>query len=198
MSKKNKGPKPGEAPKGGFPKFNFSWIYIAVFVGLLGLQFAQSQFGSQTQPSNFNELSQRIERGHVDRVKVVNSKEVYVFIKADTLAALSEYSELAKSALGDAPNQGPHYVFEMPAESLDRALERFYGQHPDLAEVSIEYKDEPNYWGEALAWLLPIGLFAAIWFFLLRRMGGGGAGGPGGQISTSARAARKCLTPTTR
>ena len=28
MSKKNKGPKPGPAPKGGLPKFNFSWIYI--------------------------------------------------------------------------------------------------------------------------------------------------------------------------
>ena len=90
MSKKNKAPKQGPAPKGGLPKFNFSWIYIAVFVGLLGLQFAQSQFGTQTKPSNFNELSQRIERGHVERVKVVNSKEVYVFIKADTLAALKE------------------------------------------------------------------------------------------------------------
>ncbi len=87
MSKKNKGPKPGESPKGGLPKFNFSWLYIAVFVGLLGLQFAQSQFGSQTKPSTFNELSARIERGHVDRVKVVNSKEVYVFINADSLAA---------------------------------------------------------------------------------------------------------------
>lgn len=182
MSKKNKGPKPGETPKGGLPKFNFSWLYIAVFVGLLGLQFAQSQFGSQTEPSTFNELSARIERGHVDRVKVVNSKEVYVFINADSLAALDEYAELAKSTLGDAPNQGPHYVFEMPSESFDRALERFYGQHPEVAEINVEYKDEPNYWGEALAWIVPILLFAAIWFFLLRRMGGGGAGGPGGQI----------------
>lgn len=182
MSKKNKGPKPGPAPKGGLPKFNFSWIYIAVFIGLLGLQFAQSQFGTQTEPSNFNELSTRIQRGHVDRVKVVNSKEVYVFIKADTLAAVKEYEELAKTSIGDAPNQGPHYVFEMPAESFDRAMERFYAQNPDLGEVSVEYKDEPNYWGEALAWLVPILLFAALWFFLMRRMGGGGAGGPGGQI----------------
>jgi len=182
MSKKNKGPKPGETPKGGLPKFNFSWLYIAVFVGLLGLQFAQSQFGSQTEPSTFNELSVRIERGHVDRVKVVNSKEVYVFINADSLATLDEYAELAKTTLGDAPNQGPHYVFEMPAESFDRAMERFYGQHPEVAEINVEYKDEPNYWGEALAWIVPILLFAAIWFFLLRRMGGGGAGGPGGQI----------------
>ncbi len=182
MSKKNKGPKPGESPKGGLPKFNFSWLYIAVFVGLLGLQFAQSQFGSQTKPSTFNELSARIARGHVDRVKVVNSKEVYVFINADSLAALDEYAELAKTTLGDAPNQGPHFVFEMPAESFDRAMERFYTQHPEVAEINVEYKDEPNYWGEALAWIVPILLFAAIWFFLLRRMGGGGAGGPGGQI----------------
>jgi len=89
MSKKNTVPKPGPSPKGGspkggLPKFNFNWIYIAVFIGLLALQFAQSRLGTQTLPSNFNDLSERIERGHVDRVKVVNGKEVYVFVKADT------------------------------------------------------------------------------------------------------------------
>lgn len=187
MSKKNTVPKPGSSPKGaspkgGLPKFNFSWIYIAVFIGLLALQFAQSRLGNQTLPSNFNDLSERIERGHIDRVKVVNGKEVYVFVNADSLATLTEYEELAKTAVGDAVNEGPHFVFEMPAESFDRAMERFYDQRPNTTEVSVEYKDEPNYWGEALSWIMPLLIFAGLWFFLMRRMGGGGSGGPGGQI----------------
>ncbi len=182
MSKKNTAPKPEPSPKGGRPKFNFSWIYIAVFIGLLALQFAQSRLGNQTLPSNFNDLSERIERGHVDRIKVVNGKEVYVFVNADSLATLTEYEELAKTTVGDAVNEGPHFVFEMPAESFDRAMERFYYQRPNTAEVSVEYKDEPNYWGEALSWIMPLLIFAALWFFLMRRMGGGGSGGPGGQI----------------
>ncbi|MDP4774439.1 MAG: ATP-dependent zinc metalloprotease FtsH [Schleiferiaceae bacterium] len=187
MSKKNTAPKSepspkGASPKGGRPKFNFSWIYIAVFIGLLALQFAQSRLGNQTLPSNFNDLSDRIERGHVDRIKVVNGKEVYVFVNADSLATLTEYEELAKTTVGDAVNEGPHFVFEMPAESFDRAMERFYDQRPNTAEVSVEYKDEPNYWGEALSWIMPLLIFAALWFFLMRRMGGGGSGGPGGQI----------------
>ena len=187
MSKKNTAPKSepspkGASPKGGRPKFNFSWIYIAVFIGLLALQFAQSRLGNQTLPSNFNDLSDRIERGHVDRIKVVNGKEVYVFVNADSLATLKEYEELAKTTVGDAVNEGPHFVFEMPAESFDRAMERFYDQRPNTAEVSVEYKDEPNYWGEALSWIMPLLIFAALWFFLMRRMGGGGSGGPGGQI----------------
>ena len=187
MSKKNTAPKPepspkGASPKGGLPKFNFSWIYIAVFIGLLALQFAQSRLGNQTLPSNFNDLSDRIERGHVDRIKVVNGKEVYVFVNADSLATLKEYEELAKTTVGDAVNEGPHFVFEMPVESFDRAMERFYDQRPNTVEVSVEYKDEPNYWGEALSWIMPLLIFAALWFFLMRRMGGGGSGGPGGQI----------------
>ncbi|MDP4854773.1 MAG: hypothetical protein NWR20_01700, partial [Schleiferiaceae bacterium] len=136
MSKKNTAPKPepspkGASPKSGRPKFNFSWIYIAVFIGLLALQFAQSRLGNQTLPSNFNDLSDRIERGHVDRIKVVNGKEVYVFVNADSLATLTEYEELAKTPVGDAVNEGPHFVFEMPAESFDRAMERFYDQRPN-------------------------------------------------------------------
>ena len=182
MSKKNTVPKPGPSPKGGLPKFNFSWIYIAVFIGLLALQFAQSRLGNQTLPSNFNDLSERIERGHIDRVKVVNGKEVFVFVNADSLATLTEYEELAKTTVGDAVNEGPHFVFEMPVESFDRAMERFYDQRPNTVEVSVEYKDEPNYWGEALSWIMPLLIFAALWFFLMRRMGGGGSGGPGGQI----------------
>jgi cell division protease FtsH len=168
------------------PKFNLSWIYIAVFVGLLGLQFASSNYSATARDSNFNDLAAKLLQGHVEKVKVVNKKEVYVYIKPDTLAAKEDYKDLATSGFNDAANPGPHFHFEMPADIFDQNLERFYTQHTEWlttnGAMNVEYKDEPNYWTEVLSWILPFALIAVFWFFMMRRMGGGGAGGPGGQI----------------
>lgn len=171
--------------KGMIPKFSMSWIYIAIFVGLLGLQMMQGSFRNQVLPSNFNDLAQRLEQGHIERVRVVNDKEVQIFIKEDILLSHADYEELAKSSAGGDVNPGPHLSFEMPSESLDRNLDRFYQQHPDFLKnnqpLLVEFKDEPNYFGDIIGWLAPIMLLVFFWLFMMRRMSGG-AGGGGNQI----------------
>jgi cell division protease FtsH len=167
--------------KGMIPKFSMSWVYIAVFVGLLGLQLMQGSFANQVLPSNFNDLAQRLEQGHIERVRVVNDKEVQIFIKEDILISHADYEELAKSAAGGDVNPGPHLSFEMPSESLDRNLDRFYQQHPSFLDQNqpllVEFKDEPNYFGDIIGWLAPIMLLLFFWLFMMRRMGGGAGGG---------------------
>ena len=118
--------------KGMIPKFSMSWIYIAVFIGLLGLQMMQGSFSNQVLPSDFNDLAERLAQGHIERVRVVNDKEVQIFIKEDILISHADYEELAESATGDDINPGPHLSFEMPSESLDRNLDRFYQQNPSF------------------------------------------------------------------
>ena len=69
----------------------------------------------------------------------------------------------------------------MPSESLDRNLDRFYQQNPSFLEQNqpllVEFKDEPNYFGDIIGWLAPIMLLLFFWLFMMRRMGGGGGGG---------------------
>ncbi|KRO68877.1 MAG: peptidase M41 [Cryomorphaceae bacterium BACL7 MAG-120322-bin74] len=172
--------------KGQKPTFNPSWIYLAVFAGLLALQLFSSNYGATTQESNFNDLGDKLTAGHIEKIVVVNKKDVYTYIHPDSLATLAAYKDMATAGFNQTPNPGPHFHFEMPADIFDQNLERFYGQHEDWLQVNgpinVEYKDEPNYWTEVLSWVLPIGLIALFWFFMMRRMGGGGAGGPGGQI----------------
>ncbi|MDO7686711.1 MAG: ATP-dependent zinc metalloprotease FtsH [Schleiferiaceae bacterium] len=167
--------------KGMIPKFSMSWVYIAVFVGLLGLQLMQGSFANQVLPSDFNDLAQRLEQGHIERVRVVNDKEVQIFIKEDILISHADYEELAESATGADVNPGPHLSFEMPSESLDRNLDRFYQQNPSFLEQNqpllVEFKDEPNYFGDIIGWLAPIMLLLFFWLFMMRRMGGGAGGG---------------------
>ncbi|MDG1220153.1 MAG: ATP-dependent zinc metalloprotease FtsH, partial [Schleiferiaceae bacterium] len=89
--------------------------------------------------------------------------------------------ELAESATGADVNPGPHLSFEMPSESLDRNLDRFYQQNPSFLEQNqpllVEYKNEPNYFGDIIGWLAPIMLLLFFWLFMMRRMGGGAGGG---------------------
>ncbi len=55
---------------------------------------------------------------------------------------------------------------------VDPALAR------DLAETGVTFSGEPpSYLAQILSWVLPIGIFYLIWFFVVRRMGGQGLGG---------------------
>lgn len=172
--------------KGNMPKFSLNWIYLAVFGSLLALNFVSANYSATAQESNFNDLTSKVQAGHIDKVKVVNKKEVYLYIQPDTLAKNEAYKDLATSGFNDAPNSGPHFHFEMPADIFNENLNQFYGSHPEWVasngQLNVEYKDEPNYWTEILSWIIPFALIAVFWFFMMRRMGGGGAGGPGGQI----------------
>ena len=179
MSKKTN-PKPSTPTRLGG---GYNWIYLVIFIGLIGLQFAANQ-SSATSPSSFNDFSKMALRGDVDHVKVVNKEIVLVFIKEEALKKNEAYEKISKKAYGDGLNPGPHFEFEMPAETFEIKIQRLYEIHADWyksnGELAIEYKEEKNYALEVLGWILPLLLFAGLWFFLMRRMGGGG--GPGGQI----------------
>jgi cell division protease FtsH len=166
------------------PRFNLNWIYIAVFVGLLGLQLFSSMTPS-TLPTTFQAFSKMVLRGDVEKLKVVNKEEIYVYLRKEALEKNEAYKKIAKKSYGDQLNPGPHYQFEMPVESFEAQLERFYAANGTWltknGELQVEYETQSNVLGEVLSWILPLVLFGVLWFFLLRRMGGGGGGG-GGQI----------------
>lgn len=176
----NKKSTPGKRQK---PKFSLSWIYIAVFVGLLGIQFFSSSFSASPIESSTTEFKALWKKGHVEKVVVENKELATVYIKADTLANNPDYKEIATSGYNDAPNEGPHYQFGISIEAWTDDISKLQEEYPELGDVNVEYRpEEPNYWTEILSWIIPFALIAFFWFFMMRRMGGGGAGGPGGQI----------------
>ncbi|MDA9151632.1 hypothetical protein N9N85_02660, partial [Schleiferiaceae bacterium] len=58
--------------KGNMPKFSLNWIYLAVFGSLLALNFVSANYSATAQESNFNDLTSKVQAGHIDKVKVVN------------------------------------------------------------------------------------------------------------------------------
>ena len=178
FSKQAGGDKKPKVPngKGGF---NFMWVYGAIFVLFIGMSiFNNMSFSAKN--TNYSELTTLLEENDVDKIKIINEKEVYIFLTKDALSK-EKFEDVSKPQFGEGENPGPHYHFEMPAETMEKRLDEFYKNHPSVTKVLPTYEEQKNYWGDILAWTFPILIMVAIWLFIMRRMSGGGSG-PGSQI----------------
>jgi AFG3 family protein len=164
----------------GMPRFNFTWIYIIIALGLLGLQLTK-MFGVERRIT-FDRFAEMARNQDVERLVVVNNEEAYVYIKKDKLGQ-GEYQDIKPEARNLNPDQ-PHFIFNIGTpevlqgklKALNDALVK-----EKKTPVNEEYETRTNWTGTLLTYLVPLLLFIGLWIFILRRMGGG-AGGPGGQI----------------
>ncbi len=167
----------------GKPNFNFYWIYAIIAVVLIGM--AVLDFDGPTEESSWGEFKKFAEKGHVEKVVVLNKETAQVYIKKDYLDE-DEHDEIENK---DA--DAPHYTFEIIApESFSNKIEALKSDleeaHPDEKDFSENYdfkvipKTQRNWGGELLSYLLPLFIIIAVWIFIMRRMSGGAGGG--GQI----------------
>ena len=76
-NRKNGGKKPG----GPNRKFNFYWIYAAIFLAFIGIQIVGS-INNAVEPTNFSEFEEMLVDGDVRKITIVNEREIQVFIKS--------------------------------------------------------------------------------------------------------------------
>lgn len=169
------------------PKFNMIWLWIAMIVGFIGLQYLFSS--ESAKKITYKEFETKmLVPGDVDKLVAYKSNDlidVEVYIKKDKLAD-EKYKEVAPNpnALSLSPNVGPQYTFTEPsAEILESKLK---ASQDSLAanqpKVGVSYEDRTNPWaGWFISFMLPLLIIVAIWILLMRRMNGG-AGAGGGAI----------------
>ena len=171
-------PKANNQMNIGGKKFNVYWIYIVIILGILGLNFF---YGSKTPiETTWNEVQFKMLReGDIDKLVVVrNLGKVEVYLNTPSL---SKYSgKLGEDAKNVNPS-GPHFIVTIGSiDTFARQLDEAQTDVPSSERISPVYEDRPNYFGEALTWLLPIILLVGVWLFIFRRMSqGAGGGGPG-------------------
>ena len=164
---------------GGLPKFNLTWIYMLVAIGLLGLYMAKN-IGPK-RVINWADFEIMAKNGDVDKLVVINKAEGYVYIKKEKLGQ-GPYTDIDPNDKTIDPTK-PHFVFNIgPSEVFRDNLKDLNDGlvKEKKTKVQTDYQDKP--WGQLLiTYGLPLLIFAGLWIFILRRMGGG-AGGPGSQI----------------
>lgn len=162
-------------PKGG--NKNTIWIFVAIAVGFIILQFA----GMQSTVEEINQLrfeTEMVSNNDVERVVVVNKERVEIFLKEESKTK-SQYKDRSKTTNNFGATASPDYFFGIG--SIDEFVKKMAEINADKKaenQISVKYDKRTDYFTEAIGWILPLAIIVVIWLFVFKRMsGGGGSGG---------------------
>ncbi|MES2829129.1 MAG: ATP-dependent zinc metalloprotease FtsH [Bacteroidota bacterium] len=165
------------------PKFNIFWIYAAIILGIILLQFLFTSDGSKSIPYRTFE-TQMLAPGDVEKLVAYKHEDlvkVEVYIKKDRLKEGKYKQYETKSNFGT--NTGPTVYFTAGSmDALDTQLRESQKNVPPNQQILAEKDTRQssfNSWFFTV--IIPVLLFIGFWIFIMRKMGGG-AGGGGGQI----------------
>ena len=210
--KKNKPPqRPSFMPKqDNNKKFNFYWIYGAIAVIFIALQFIKP--GSSLETIQWQRFeTEMLAKQHVEKIVIVNQTFAEIHIKKDKLSD-AQYKKVRGKNVGSGVNSGPHFrldfvTYEDFKEDLSAAQGRIIA--PDTMgksnyekrevfernRIAIEPEIRKDWSGDILSWIFPILFFVAIYFVFMRVMNKGG--GPGGQIFNIGKSKAKLFDKST-
>ncbi|HFS67113.1 MAG TPA: ATP-dependent metallopeptidase FtsH/Yme1/Tma family protein, partial [Flavobacteriia bacterium] len=164
-------------------KFNYSWIYFAIFAGL----FLYILLGKQTttdEKVSYSEFKQMLPKGDIEKIVAVKNLGVAeVFLKREAKDK-EEYKKFFKEkGFFPTPKKVPNFIVTYgDFQNFENTLQQAKQEHNLDFVVDNEIYD--NSIGELLMSFLPFILLIGIWLFFMKRMSGGmgGSGGGPGQI----------------
>jgi cell division protease FtsH len=157
------------------PKFNFYWIYGAIFVVLIGFNFLSSSSLDSKKLSQ-NKFENVLKSGDVKSISVVNKSFALLYIKKEA-ASKEEYKAYLESALFSG-NQPP--VLEYQFGDLQNFEDKVRQIKSDSnLEFDIKNEEKSSLTDGLLNWL-PFIFIIGLWIYFMRRMSGGGSGGGAG------------------
>ena len=182
--------------KSNMPKFKFNsyWIYGAVFIAIIAIQFFSSGDLASKSISK-NEFDEILSENDIKEIVVVNKDVAQIFLTVDALkkAKHKKYTNSAFYRPGSAVyeyNFGDQSNFE---ESVTKAK----NENSSLI-VDIRNKEKTSIF-DMLIGFLPFIILIAIWLFFMKRMSGGAGGsGGGGQIFSIGKSKAKLFDKDTK
>jgi len=176
MAEENKKNNKPEIKK---PKFSPYWIYAAIFLAFIGIQFFGGSSWSQPKETSQGAFEQYLRDGDVAKIEIINRRIAKVYLTQEAKAKEVHAKTKSTSILDNAGDAD--YQFEFGD------LQNFENRIDDIKEESkvspiIKHDTEENRLMDVLLTLLPFVVIIGIWIFIMRRMSSGAGGGAGGQI----------------
>jgi len=168
--------------KGGFSVY---WIYAIAGIAFIAIQLyygAESRITIERKQTLF----ELVDSSGVEKITIINDQRANFTLNGRGIELVKTFKK------GEYPKIWKQLKKEKSIEKQKKSeivLENIgdLGNFENSLEKERGFEcardTETDYFGTALAYLLPFGIIFLIWFFVMRRMtGGGGSGGGGGQI----------------
>ena len=157
-------------------RFNISWIYILLMIGIGWMFFNQG--GANPQKEEWADVKEQWAAGDIKEIVFVRNKyDGQVTIRPDRL------EKYADKFGGNVPKKSPHFFFSVtPSFNAEETFEELNSVMPEDQQVKVVVETHESLWG-VLEWLVFPLLLVLMWVFMFRGMNrnmGGGSGGPGG------------------
>ena len=156
------------------------WVYLAIFLALV-VHLAIYWTGTGAASVGYSTFLEAVENGHVERVEVVNDQTIrgrYTESAVESGEVTTRPPET--DLLGNStPADGRRFTSTKPADhDLTDFLRDYNASAQEAGEPTVAFTatTEENWLRSLLPWILMIGLFVAIWIFIMRRMS------PGSQV----------------
>ena len=160
-------------------RFNFSWLYLILVMGIGWLLLNNS--GANPQKVEWAEVKEMFQAGDIKEITYVRNN-----FKGDITVRPDRIAKYADKFGGKVPASSPHFSF-LVSDKFD--AEKEFGELnqslPATDQVKIVMENDSRAWADILEWLIFPILLILMWVWMFRGFNknmGAGPGGAGGGI----------------
>ncbi|MCG9970834.1 ATP-dependent zinc metalloprotease FtsH [Christiangramia crocea] len=173
----NQKPKKKLDPKK--PKFSAYWIYAAIIIIFLGINFFGGGGFSEPAKTNPAEFKEYLKNGDIKKVEIINRNLARVYLTEE-----AKQKEIHKKNIDPElfpTGESPTYSFQFgDLQNFENDINEI--KNENNLETVVTYETSNDVIGELFWALLPFILIIGVWIFIMRKMSSGAGGGAGGQI----------------
>jgi len=170
---KNNEGRDSNGKKSPKPRFNFTWLYVALIAGMVFMFFTRKE-SNVTKNVDYSHFKEYVEKGYAENILISKSDltlNMYIKPKYD------------RAVFGNKNTTNSPRAIHVEIGSIVMVEEYLNAQKAEgNFKGRIEYEQQEEFFINLLINFAPILIIIGIWFFIFRRMGGGGMFGGGGGI----------------
>ncbi|MCM8567946.1 ATP-dependent zinc metalloprotease FtsH [Gramella jeungdoensis] len=173
----NQKPKKKLDPKK--PKFSAYWIYAAIIIIFLGINFFGGGGFSEPAKTNPAEFKEYLRDGDIKKVEIINRNLARVYLTDE-----AKQKDIHKKNVDPElfpTGESPSYTFQFgDLQNFENDINEI--KKENNLDTIVTYDTSNDVLGELFWALLPFILIIGVWIFIMRKMSSGAGGGAGGQI----------------
>jgi cell division protease FtsH len=156
--------------------FNPYWGWIITFAVLMAFYFFSDSAG--TKETEWREVREMLDKSYIEKAEVItNRNRIDIYLNQRGIDAYKEKTGQSRVA-------APQLYFNIDKEwKPDVKFIEAQENIPVEKRIEPTYKEQSDFWGGLLSWIIPISLIILFWMFMMRGISKGAGGGGSGIFS---------------